>query len=206
MSADYKRIWSWRQVVISSSLPATTRHVLLTLACFMNDLGGGCYPTTKQLAAATGLSERAVCTHLDIAEATGWIAISQHGLRGQKWKNNQYQASWPEGEGTERASMPSEVKALNVVPKGTERRSQKALNVVQSNSPNNPSNKQERAGAREALEGKTSKPRKLSPIDQMIADGKVDMAAAKAEVHARRGELKLAQVLRPMPEASRAND
>ena len=105
------RAWTWRHAITQSNLAPTTRLVLLTISCFMNDTGDGCYPTTKQLSEATGLSERAVCTHIDIARQAGWLAVSVHGFKGQKWKNHQYQAAWPEDEGTE----PDDRKALNEV-------------------------------------------------------------------------------------------
>lgn len=128
------RAWTWRHAIIKSSLPATTRHVLLTISCFMNELGDGCYPTQEQIAEATGLSDRAVRTHLELAEKEGWIKRSEHGFRGQKWRNHQYVASWPEtqhvDEGAELASGASDQgaegrssKVRNVVPKGAEGRS-----------------------------------------------------------------------------------
>lgn len=142
--------WSWRHAIISSELAPTTRHVLLTISCFMNDVGGGCYPTTKQLQKSTGLSERAVCEHIGIAERAGWLNISKHGLAGQKWKNHQYSARWPGTEGTDARSVPLTEKALTqdqcLAPKGTDAGSvrncegtdpndRKALTDGQSNSP-----------------------------------------------------------------------
>ncbi|MGB3897022.1 MAG: helix-turn-helix domain-containing protein [Mesorhizobium sp.] len=144
------RAWTWRHAITQSGLAPTTRLVLLTISCFMNDTGDGCYPTTKQLAEATGLSERAVCTHIDVAKQAGWLTVSVHGFKGQKWKNHQYKAAWPEGEGTEPDDKKAlkEVqhvgtdggsaayeKALNVLPKGTEPDDKKALKEVQSTSP-----------------------------------------------------------------------
>ncbi len=154
---DYpENVWSWRHAILQSDLPATTSHVLLTIACYINDVGVGCYPTTKQLAAATRLSERAICTHIAIAREAGWLEVSKHGFAGQKWQNNEYRPLWPsrkisvqetekalnevQHQGTERGSVASS-KALNVLPKGTEPNDKKALNEVQSNSPiNNPIN------------------------------------------------------------------
>lgn len=89
------RSWSWRHAVLKSGLPATTRHVLLTISCFMNDVGGGCYPTQEQLAEASGLSDRAVRAHIDAAVKAGWLSRKEHGFRGQKWRNHEYEASWP---------------------------------------------------------------------------------------------------------------
>lgn len=106
------RAWSWRHAIIKSDLAATTRHVLLTISCFMNELGDGCYPTQEQLAEATGLSERAVRAHLETAEQAGWIKRQEHGFKGQRWRNHEYFASWPEtqdvDEGAEPRSGPSD--------------------------------------------------------------------------------------------------
>jgi hypothetical protein len=49
--------WTWRHAILEAELPATTKHVLLTISCFMNDVGGGCYRTTKELAQFTGLPD-----------------------------------------------------------------------------------------------------------------------------------------------------
>lgn len=94
--------WSWRHAITQSGLPATTRHVLLTLSCFMNDTGGDCYPTTRQIADATGLSERAVCTHIASAKEKGWLRVSVRN--GRQWKRHEYCADWP-GRVTERRSV-----------------------------------------------------------------------------------------------------
>lgn len=206
------RPYTWRAAILKSGLKPTTRHVLLTLSCHVNDVGQSAYPSTKLLAEETGLSERAVITHLHEASEAGWLRICKHGFGGQKWARNEYYPAMPAVEfdddgsdgaaylkfeqhaastilnnavaaghihkescaicgaqdteghhrdyskplevvwlcdshrlvlqkGTERGSAPPP-KALNVVPKGTERHAQgtepnskKALNVVQSNSP-----------------------------------------------------------------------
>lgn len=90
------QFFSWRTAVLKSGLPATTRHVLLTLACHMNDAGESCYPSIALLVEETGLSKQTVITHLDKAESEGWIAVEQHGFRGQKWKRNEYKMAWPD--------------------------------------------------------------------------------------------------------------
>lgn len=115
--------YTWRAGIIKSQLPATTRHVLLTLSCHFNDAGEACYPSTRLLAEETGLSERAVITHLANARALGWLRVSKHGFAGQEWARNQYTPSFPQG--TEPRSAPCE--------KGTEPHDKKALNDVQSN-------------------------------------------------------------------------
>jgi hypothetical protein len=141
------KVWSWRQAIQKAELRPTTKHVLLNLSVHMNDAGGSCFPTTALQARDTGLSERAVCTHLALAEQAGFLKRGRHGLGGQAWARTEYYATFPEGtelasvpietspekgaerpsvridnakeKGAEPASVPTP-KALNVVPKGTE--------------------------------------------------------------------------------------
>lgn len=94
--SDERRAWSWRQAFCKSDLPATTKHVLQTLSMFMNSLGESCYPSIEDLMDYSGLSKRAVLNHIEVARDAGWISISQHGFRGQRWKRHEYTARWPE--------------------------------------------------------------------------------------------------------------
>ena len=187
------RAWTWRHAIIKSDLPATTRHVLLTISCFMNELGDGCYPTQEQLAEATGLSDRAVRSHLEVAEQKGWIKRQEHGFKGQRWRNHEYSASWPETQdvekGAERGSSPSD-QGAEPNAEGAERGSEKVRNDVPTTSPvlsnTSPSGARKRAGGgdfnilwkewpdisrphnREAAEVEFSK---LSAEDQVAAIG-----------------------------------
>lgn len=149
-----KTVWSWRHAIQKSPLSSTTKLVLLNLSIHMNDLGEGCYPSTATQAADTGLSERSVCTHLDVAENAGFIRRKAHGYGGQKWARNEYFATWPVGvevgpKGTEGGSVPSTAapvdKSVSNPSEGTEGGSvrncegtepddRKALKEVQSNS------------------------------------------------------------------------
>lgn len=88
--------WSWRHAILSSDLPSTTRFVLLVIGCHMNEKGQGCFPTIKDLMEESRLSNRTVCTHIDIAVKAGWLKKSKHGFRGQKWKTHEYEALWPD--------------------------------------------------------------------------------------------------------------
>ena len=63
-----------------------------------------CYPTTRRLAGATGLSERAVCTHLELAEQEGFIRRRLRG-EGKSWKNYIYSLCLP-SFGAEPLSVP----------------------------------------------------------------------------------------------------
>lgn len=124
------RAWTWRNAILASKLPATTKHVLMVISCHMNDMGEGCYPSTKRLAELGSLSERSVCTHIDDAEKAGWLKVTKHGFNGQRWARHEYSPLWPQG--TESPSAPLK-KGTEPDAKGTEPDDGKALNNVQSN-------------------------------------------------------------------------
>ncbi|MEO8101349.1 MAG: helix-turn-helix domain-containing protein [Betaproteobacteria bacterium] len=96
ISVSERRAWSWRQRLLESSLPGTTRHVLLTLSMHVNDAGEPCYPTVRLLAKETGRSRKTVMEQLEIGETEGWIAVGKHGFSGQKWATNEYVLAWPD--------------------------------------------------------------------------------------------------------------
>nr|WP_278437102.1 helix-turn-helix domain-containing protein [Brucella anthropi] len=90
------RAWTWRHAFASSDLPSTTKAVLHTLGMFMNELGEGCYPSVADICRYSGLDKKTVLKHLGVAKDAGWICVSQHGYRGQRWKRQEYAARWPE--------------------------------------------------------------------------------------------------------------
>ncbi|WP_083982342.1 helix-turn-helix domain-containing protein [Devosia soli] len=147
------RSWSWRHAVLKSDLPPTTRHVLLTISCFMNDVGGGCYPTQEQLAEASGLSDRAVRKHIDAAVEAGWLVKREHGFRGQKWRNHEYEASWPTqhlGEQYQDVDEGEELRSARFG-EGAEPGSAKVRNHVPTILPDHPSNTSLRSEACERV-------------------------------------------------------
>lgn len=134
--------WSWGQAIQAADIQPTTKLILFNLAVHMNGIGEGCYPSTKKQAADTGLSERCVCTHLELACQAGFLKKQAHGYSGQGWKRNEYIACFPESKKGTEPDDKLEQKALNLTTEGTERSDKKALNVVQSNLPENkPENK-----------------------------------------------------------------
>lgn len=126
-----RKAWTWRHAILESDLSGTTKHVLLTISCFMNELGEGNYRTTKELAAFAGRSERCVCEHIEIAKDAGWLIVSRHGFGGQKWKRHEYLPAWPSDEdaaeeGTDGGSAPSP-EGTDPHAEGTDPPSKKAL-------------------------------------------------------------------------------
>jgi len=88
--------FTWRGAVIKSSLQATTKLVLHTLGCHMNDSGESCFPSIELLCEETSLSNRVVILHLKLSEEAGFITKSKHGFGGKKWARNEYKATFPE--------------------------------------------------------------------------------------------------------------
>lgn len=118
---------SWRQMLLKSDLMPVTRLVLHTLGCHMNDAGESCYPSIELLCAETGLSNRSVITHLQIAIERGFIVVEKHGFKGQRWARNEYRISWPK--------VVQEVHHL--INEGSEPDDIKAVKEVHTNSPVN---------------------------------------------------------------------
>lgn len=110
------RAWSWRHAVGKSGLPPITRLVLHTLGLKMDATGGSCYPPISELVDLTGLDKKTVLKHLEIAEERGWIGVTQHGFRGQKWKRNEYVARWPGRDLTGAVASASETEGGGGVP------------------------------------------------------------------------------------------
>jgi hypothetical protein len=90
------KAWTWRHAFSQSDLAPTTKHLLHTLGMFMNELGEGCYPSVADLVRYSGLDKKTVMKHLATAREKGWISVSQHGYRGQRWKRQEYAACWPD--------------------------------------------------------------------------------------------------------------
>ncbi len=91
-----KQVWEWREAIQISELPSTTRLVLFNLSCYLNSKGGNCFPSVDTQSSDTGLSKKAVITHLQTASEAGFIVIKKHGFAGQKWSRNEYFPAFPE--------------------------------------------------------------------------------------------------------------
>jgi hypothetical protein len=99
------KIWSWRAAIQSAKIPSTTKLVLFNLSVYMNELGQSCYPSIKQQASDTGLTERSVTEHLRVAEQAGFIITTKETYKGQGWLRNTYAAAYPK-EFTEQIPEP----------------------------------------------------------------------------------------------------
>lgn len=88
-------VWGWRQAIQKANIESTTKLVLFNLSCWMNEQGQGCYPSTARQAQETGLSERAVCEHLQKAVAAGFLIKRLHGYSGKGWARHDYVACYP---------------------------------------------------------------------------------------------------------------
>jgi hypothetical protein len=74
-----KPLLTWRGAVTDSGLPATARHVALTLSLYMNEVGSSAFPSIVTLARKTGLGESTVRDHLHLLRDTGWLVAGERG-------------------------------------------------------------------------------------------------------------------------------
>lgn len=134
-------LFDWRSAVASPFGPKnpTTRHVLLTLSLHMSAKGDSCFPSIERLTEESGLSRRAVLTHLAAAAEQGWICKRDRPEKnGQGWRRIEYFSLIPKGieeavkswaEGGARGALPSK-KVVHVVPKGGARGAPKVVHHV----------------------------------------------------------------------------
>lgn len=122
--------WTWQQAILESELPSTVKLVLLALGCHMSQMGESCYPSMRLLAKECSLSLPSVCKQIALAAERGWLRIDQHGLKGQKWRRNEYFPAWPQGVQPGLTALP---KVLTLATEGVKPDSKKVLNDVERN-------------------------------------------------------------------------
>jgi hypothetical protein len=84
----------WRRLIARSRLPASARLVAMMLTMHGSAHGEDIYPSTIGLAGESGLSERTVCTQLDILACAGYIQRQPRGT-GRKWAGTVYELYAP---------------------------------------------------------------------------------------------------------------
>lgn len=84
-------LFSWRSAICDSDLPATSRHVALTLSLHMNERGGSCFPAVNTLSYETGLGSSTIRQHLNELAAKGWLKLER-----RDGTSNVYQATIPD--------------------------------------------------------------------------------------------------------------
>ena len=92
-------LFEWRAKVQSTQGPKspTTRFVLLNLSFRMDTNTLECWPSIDLQSRETGLCEKTIRTHLEIAEAEGWIVRWKEEC-GQKWRLWHYRGRIPDGK------------------------------------------------------------------------------------------------------------
>lgn len=132
-----KPLFSWRHGILHSDLPATTKLVLLVLSCHMTDVGDSCFPSMRTIARETGLSRRAVITHIKKARAAGWLRVQKRKSRnGEHFANNYLVAVPAPIAGGEPQSLPP-VEGGERPAGGGERQWGKVVNDVHFNATGN---------------------------------------------------------------------
>ena len=157
--------FSWRSAFQKSDLPSTTKLVLFCISTYMNDHGGGCFPSIKTLMVDSSLSNTAVITHIKKAQDAGFLTVGSHGFSGQGWKRNEYHMAFADSK-----------KVVNLTIEGGEPNDKKVVKEVHTNTPlNTPKNKKYIKDFEELFiaYGKVGN-RKLSMVKYEIARRTVD--------------------------------
>lgn len=132
------KVWSWRQAVEKSDLPAYSKLILYTLANYMNEHGQNCFPSFDTLQAGTSLARGTLSKYLETAVEKGWLKKNLHGFGGQKWSRAEYQALFPEGFTLDKGSSCGEPAFVQGSSSNDGRQftpEQKAVHGVNCNSP-----------------------------------------------------------------------
>jgi len=100
--------FTWRSAILKSDLQSTTKLVLLVISTYMDDHGGGAFPSTRTIANDASLSQKAVLTHVEKAQEAGFLIVFKKKQRGQDWALNHYKIAFPVKHAAEGGSAPSE--------------------------------------------------------------------------------------------------
>lgn len=112
-----KPLFTWRSAISDSELPSVTRHVALALSLYMSERGDSAFPGATRLSRDTGLSVRAVRTHLSGLVEAGWLVLDHRGgQRGEARTANTYRAVIPNGGTTVTGEPESPVNVETLTP------------------------------------------------------------------------------------------
>src|ERR1700722_1492914 len=81
--------WKWLRLIAASPLPSTSKLVAHTLCLHGLQNGDRIFPSQRQLAAQSGLTERTVCTHIDLIVRRGWLWRTVKNF-GRDWAGTTY--------------------------------------------------------------------------------------------------------------------
>jgi hypothetical protein len=111
------RLFTWRTGLVESDLPATWRHVGLTLSLHMNERGSSAFPTVRTLTVETGLSDETVRTALNGLVERNYL-VKYPPANGRR--TNEYVATVPAHKQAVVTSPPAPDAAHNLVGAGTQ--------------------------------------------------------------------------------------
>lgn len=89
-------IRDWRGAICDSHLPASARHVALTLSLHLSTRRQTAFPGADCLAKETGLTSRTVRSQLQLLVAAGYLQLLHRGgIKGEKKTANVYRTTVP---------------------------------------------------------------------------------------------------------------
>ena len=214
------------KVIQRCTLSGGERLCLLIMANWCNDDGHSLYPSIALISEAMQVSRSQAQRTLRRLEGAGgewWVRVIGNEKGGAPGSTRRYELNvarldrlplLPEFEkAAERRRQKGETGRMDATgrtdatgrmdaqegPHGCDPTGRMdATRLVSKPSDNHQKSARRRARADEGKKETTTSPA-LSPFDQAVANGKVDMAAARAEAKARLGSLGLSHALKPMP-------
>lgn len=93
------KIITWRQSIIKSqALKSNTKHVLVNLSFYINDVGNANFPSVQTLSEDTSLPTSGVISALNMAEAYGYLQKTNGGAYQSEWIEGKYVPMIPNGK------------------------------------------------------------------------------------------------------------
>lgn len=92
-------LFTWRSHLMSADGPPFTRRMLLlALSTYGDERGRDIFPSTREVARATGMTRKRVGEHLRKAAEEGWLQRRSIG-QGQGWRRMRYRLTLPDSVG-----------------------------------------------------------------------------------------------------------
>lgn len=89
-------VWTWRDAVRKAAVPPLTKLVCYSIANYLSDIGEGCFPSIRTLMADTGLSNRSLATHIQIAADEKLLVVARQTGHDGRYQRTLYKPRFPD--------------------------------------------------------------------------------------------------------------
>lgn len=96
MASQAIPVWTWRDAIRKADVAPMTKLICHSIANYVADVGKGSYPSVKQLMADSGMSNRSVATHLQLAVDAGLLEIERDRGKDGRIARTTYYPRFPD--------------------------------------------------------------------------------------------------------------